>query len=167
MVQNYTETNSSSLVQINTSGFYYNYCLDLDIHSLSISALLQLNKINEFDGASSVNFSSGNQPNLQQMMSGDMTSQIFSSYYDEAALVVPALRIMRTMVQYWLRDVASFGNAFADMQIVHFYRWVQSPNSLLYDPAIRRTLQSYMKKFCVLVSFFSVFLPNEVNFLIF
>ena len=64
----------------------------MDIHSLSISALLQLNKINEFDGASSVNFSSANQPNLQQMMSGDMTSQIFSSYYDEAVLVMPALR---------------------------------------------------------------------------
>ena len=65
---------------------------------------------------------------------------------------------MRTMVQYWLRDVASFGNAFADMQILHFYRWIQSPNSLLYDPAIRRTLQSYMKKFCVLVnsSFFII-----------
>lgn len=61
-------------------------------------------------------------------------------------------RIMRTMVQYWLKDIALFGNAFADMQIIHFYRWLQSPNSLLYDPAIRRTLQTYMKKLCVLVS---------------
>ena len=58
---------------------------------------------------------------------------------------------MRTMIQYWLRDVASFGNAFADIQIIHFYRW--TPNSLLYDPAIRRTLQGYMKKLCILVSF--------------
>lgn len=56
------------------------------------------------------------------------------------------------MVQYWLKDIALFGNTFADMQIIHFYRWLQSPNSLLYDPAIRRTLQSYMKKLCVLVS---------------
>lgn len=58
---------------------------------------------------------------------------------------------MRTMIQYWLRE--SFGNAFADIQIIHFYRWLQSTNSLLYDPAIRRTLQGYMKKLCILVSF--------------
>lgn len=58
---------------------------------------------------------------------------------------------MRTMVQYWLKDIAMFGNAFADMQIIHFYRWLQSPSSLLYDPAIKRTLQGYMKKLCILV----------------
>jgi len=38
-------------------------------------------------------------------------------------------------------------------RIIHFYRWLQSPNSLLYDPAIRRTLQGYMKKLCILVNF--------------
>jgi DNA polymerase epsilon subunit 1 len=102
-------------------------------------------------GASSVNYSVAPQTSLEQMISGDIGSAMFSSYYDEAALTLPVLRIMRTMVQYWLKDVALFENAFADLQIIHFYRWLQSPNSLLYDPAIRRTLQSYMKKLCILV----------------
>jgi hypothetical protein len=35
---------------MNNPGFYQNICLDLEISSLSISALLQLTKINEFDG---------------------------------------------------------------------------------------------------------------------
>lgn len=91
------------------------------------------------------------------MISGDLGSAMFSSYYDEAALTLPVLRIMRTMVQYWLKDVALFENAFADLQIIHFYRWLQSPNSLLYDPAIRRTLQSYMKKLCILVKTNKIF----------
>lgn len=65
---------------------------------------------------------------------------------------------MKTMIQYWLRDVATFGNAFADIQIIHFYRWLQSPNSLLYDPAIRRTLQGYMKKLCILVRLIEFYL---------
>ncbi len=65
---------------------------------------------------------------------------------------------MKTMIQYWLRDVATFGNAFADIQIIHFYRWLQSPNSLLYDPAIRRTLQGYMKKLCILVRLMEFYL---------
>lgn len=50
LVQNHSETNSACLVQVNNSGFYHNICLDMDINSLSISALLQLNKINEFEG---------------------------------------------------------------------------------------------------------------------
>jgi hypothetical protein len=81
--------------------------LDLEITSLSISALLQLTKINEFDGniirvfflinieckkflnctlkgATSVNFSVVPQTSLEQMISGDMGTAIFSSYYDKA-----------------------------------------------------------------------------------
>lgn len=37
-------------IQVNNPGFYQNICLDMEITSLSISALLQLTKINEFDG---------------------------------------------------------------------------------------------------------------------
>ena len=151
LIQNNIDTSSSVSVQVNNPGFYQNICLDIEITSLSISALLQLTRINEFEGASSVNYSVAPQTSLEQMISGDMGSAMFSSYYDEAALSLPVLRIMRTMVQYWLKDVALFENAFADLQIIHFYRWLQSPNSLLYDPAIRRTLQSYMKKLCILV----------------
>ena len=84
-------------------------------------------------------------------MTGDLGTAIFSSYYDEGALSLAALRVMRTMVQNWLRDVANYSNAFVDIQIIHFYRWLQSPSSLLYDPAIMRTLQAYMKKLCVLL----------------
>ena len=155
LIENTSENSSSICIQVNNPGFYQNVCLDMEIASLSINALLQLTKINEFEGASSANFSSAPQTSLEQMISGEMGSAIFSSCYDEAVLSLPALRIMRTMVQYWLRDVASYGNAFADIQIIHFYRWLQSPNSLLYDPGVKRTLQGYMKKLCILVRFSS------------
>ena len=45
-----TMENSNTSVQVNNSGFYQNVCIDLDITSLSISALMQLTKINEFEG---------------------------------------------------------------------------------------------------------------------
>ena len=98
-----------------------------------------------------MNFSVAPQTSLEQMISGEMGTGIFSSYYDEQALCLPSLRIMKNMIQYWLKDIAVYGNTFADAQIIHFYRWLQSPSSLLYDPAIRRTLQSYMKKLCLLL----------------
>merc|ERR1719318_524136 len=66
--------------------------------------------------------------------------------YDETALAAPAFRVLRTMVGSWLRDVSMFKNIYADYQIVHFYRWLRNPSSLLYDPALRKTLLQLMKK---------------------
>jgi len=31
-------------------------------------------------------------------------------------------RIMKLMVQSWIRDVTTYQNVFADQQIMHFYR---------------------------------------------
>lgn len=76
------------------------------------------------------------------------------------------------MVNAWLLDVSVYKNVFADYQLIHFYRyahviqctllvtytiytyvhifynssWLRSSNALLYDPALRRTLHTYMKK---------------------
>jgi DNA polymerase epsilon subunit 1 len=50
------------------------------------------------------------------------------------------------MVHGWIRDVTTYQNAFADHQIIHFYRWLRTPSSLLYEPALRKTLHNLMKK---------------------
>ena len=50
LIQNNAENGSNVCVQMNNPGFYQNICLDLEITSLPVSALLQLTKINEFDG---------------------------------------------------------------------------------------------------------------------
>lgn len=75
--------------------------------------------------------------------------------YDETALCQPAFKILRSMVNAWLRDITLYRNVFADFQIIHFYRWLRTPNALLYDPALRKTLHNLMKKlFIQLVSEF-------------
>lgn len=79
------------------------------------------------------------------MISGESTTLGIPSY-DETALCSAAFKVLRSMVNAWLRDVTIYKNMFADYQIIHFYRWLRSPQSLLYDPALRRTLHSYMKK---------------------
>jgi hypothetical protein len=66
--------------------------------------------------------------------------------YDETSQCLPALRLLRQMVQIWLQDVHSYTNIFADMQLNHFYRWLQSAKSLLYEPALKRTIQVFMRK---------------------
>lgn len=66
--------------------------------------------------------------------------------YDETALCSSAFRVMRSMVNGWLREVSIHRNVYSDFQIVHFYRWVRSSGALLYDPALRRALNNLMRK---------------------
>lgn len=55
-------------------------------------------------------------------------------------------RILKSMVVGWVREITQFHNVYADNQVMHFYRWLHSPSSLLYDPALHRTLHNMMKK---------------------
>lgn len=55
-------------------------------------------------------------------------------------------RILKSLVVGWVKEITQYHNVYADNQVIHFYRWLRSPNSLLYDPALHRTLHSMMKK---------------------
>ncbi|XP_043925704.1 DNA polymerase epsilon catalytic subunit A [Protopterus annectens] len=56
------------------------------------------------------------------------------------------LPILKSMVVGWVKEITQYHNVYADNQVMHFYRWLRSPASLLYDPALHRTLHNMMKK---------------------
>ncbi|XP_030369181.1 DNA polymerase epsilon catalytic subunit A [Scaptodrosophila lebanonensis] len=135
---------SISVVQ-NRAGFYGDVCVELALDSLAVSALLQSTKIQEMEGASSaITFDVMPQASLEEMI-GTVPAATLPSY-DETALCSAAFRVMRSMVNGWLREVSINQNIFSDFQIVHFYRWVRSSNALMYDPALRRSLNNLMRK---------------------
>uniref|UniRef100_A0A182SCP7 DNA polymerase epsilon catalytic subunit n=1 Tax=Anopheles maculatus TaxID=74869 RepID=A0A182SCP7_9DIPT len=134
-----------SIVQ-NRAGLYRSVCVELTIESLAVSALLQASKVQELEGTSSaITFDVMPQASLEEMItSGPNGPQL--SNYDETALCSQAFRVMRMMVNAWLREVSINRNVFSDFQIIHFYRWVRSSRALLYDPALRRALNTLMRK---------------------
>ncbi|KAG7199297.1 hypothetical protein KM043_018152 [Ampulex compressa] len=141
-----TDFEESSHCAANNADTYSSVCIELDIESLAVNTLLQYHHIHDIDGTSSfVAFHNQQCPTVQDLASGDATANMIPSY-DETALCSSAFKALRSMVNAWLLDVSVYKNVFADYQIIHFYRWLRSPNALLYDPALRRTLHSYMKK---------------------
>lgn len=50
------------------------------------------------------------------------------------------------MVVGWVKEITQYRNIYADNQVMHFYRWLRSPSSLLHDPVLHRTLHNMMKK---------------------
>ena len=149
-----TEFEESSSVEVNVPGCYNTVCLELDIASLAVNTLMQSSHVNDIEGASSVSFDVMQPTSVEDMMQGQGAATMLATY-DETALCSVAFRIMKAMVQSWIRDVTQYQNVFADNQIIHFYRWLRSSEALLYDPALRRVLHNLMKKLFMQVSAWS------------
>ncbi|CAF3770320.1 unnamed protein product, partial [Rotaria sordida] len=136
--------------EINHSGFYPTSCIEFELVGLAICAVLNFQKIHEAEGS---NFDLGFGTTVQNPLGGPgvipSISNTSTTPYDETTQCLPALRLLRQMVQIWLQDVHSYTNIFADMQLNHFYRWLQSTKSLLYEPALKRTIQVFMRKLLV------------------
>ncbi|KAK3581719.1 hypothetical protein CHS0354_015350 [Potamilus streckersoni] len=139
------ELEESSSVEVNNPAAYSTVCVELDVASLAVNTIIESSHVNDQEGASAVSFDTLPQSSLEEMVQGQGAATTMTSY-DETALCSITFRIMKSMVHGWVRDVATYGNVFADNQIIHFYRWLRSPSALLYDPALRRTLHNLMKK---------------------
>ncbi|XP_048370765.1 DNA polymerase epsilon catalytic subunit A [Sphaerodactylus townsendi] len=133
-------------VEINHPGCYSTVCVELDIQSLAVNTILQSHHINDMEGASSmcISFDVVQQASLEDMVTGNQASTPAS--YDETALCSHTFRILKSMVVGWVKEITQYHNVYADNQVIHFYRWLRSPTSLLYDPALHRTLHNLMKK---------------------
>ncbi|XP_066509888.1 DNA polymerase epsilon catalytic subunit A-like [Hoplias malabaricus] len=141
------ESDERGSVEINTQGCYSTACVELDIQSLAVNTILQSQHVNDMEGGASlgVSFDVIQHASLEEMMSGNQGANAVASY-DETALCSNTFRILKSMVVGWVREITQYHNVYADNQVMHFYRWLRSPSSLLYDPALHRTLLNMMKK---------------------
>ncbi|KAG7263406.1 hypothetical protein CRUP_007412, partial [Coryphaenoides rupestris] len=141
------ESDDRVSVEINAQGCYSTVCVELDLQSLAVNTILQSQHVNDMEGGASlgVSFDVIQQASLEDMMSGNQGAVAVASY-DETALCSNTFRILKSMVVGWVREITQYHNVYADNQVMHFYRWLRSPSSLLYDPALHRTLHNMMKK---------------------
>ncbi|OUC43799.1 hypothetical protein D917_09513 [Trichinella nativa] len=128
--------------QINRAGFYKNITFELNIVSLPIAAVLSTSRILDFDNSAAFFKASSTTKKM-----GVATLHSLNSYNnDENILLSSAFKVMKQMVHGWLKEVTLFQNVFADNHMIHFYRWLGSTDSLLFDPCLKRAVDSLMKK---------------------
>lgn len=151
----YNDLYRSDTEIMNVPGWYTNVCIELDVDSLPITAILQSQHINDIEGnnitmsfgggtattAATTTIASSNVGSLDELINKNTTI-----VYDETAQCTEAFRILRTMCTLLMRDISLRKNQFADFQVIHLYRWLRTKKSLLYDPAVLRTVQILMKK---------------------
>ena len=118
---------------INNPGTYSSVCIELDIRNLAINTILTSSLINELEGIDSVAF---NPAAPSENDASDGTSGLYS----DNAFASAGVTVLREMVKAWWTEACK-GSTMADIMVQHLVRWVESPDSFLYD----RSLKYYVR----------------------
>jgi len=110
---------SAQRPEVHVPGAYRSICVELELHGLAVNTLVNASFLNDIEG---------------------------SSMLDNSAACSAALTSLQQLVTNWYRDVKQTGNLRADELLGNFYRWLCSPTSRVFDPALVALVQSLVQK---------------------
>ncbi|QSL66824.1 hypothetical protein MERGE_001211 [Pneumocystis wakefieldiae] len=122
---------------VNNPGSYENVCIELDVKSLTISAILNFALVNAFDSVSEQAFDEFSI--LDNNIYNDFENLVEDNSFSSVMVV------LKSLVKHWWSE-ASMGNTNADLMVQHFIRWVSSSDSFLYDISLHICVQKILKK---------------------
>jgi DNA polymerase epsilon subunit 1 len=123
-----------SMPSVNNPGTYASVCVDLEVRNLAINTILTSSLINELEGADSISFNPAAD-------SGDGSETLYS----ENAFANAGVLVLREMVKSWWAEACK-GSPMADILVQHLVRWVESPDSFMYDRALHYYVQMMSRK---------------------
>ncbi|KHJ77612.1 hypothetical protein OESDEN_22768, partial [Oesophagostomum dentatum] len=136
-------------VLLNNPSFCGSVCVEFELEAVAVTALVQRGRLLEAEGADdTVAFDS------TVALPSDAYSGLRNtiSAFDEGAAVDAALKILKQMLTDCVRDIAQGANKRADEVVMSLTRWLHSPNSLLFDPAITRSVSILERKLVLLLA---------------
>ncbi|KAL9639377.1 MAG: hypothetical protein Q9164_000959 [Protoblastenia rupestris] len=127
-----------SMPAVNNPGTYSSVCIELDVRNLAINTILTSSLINELEGSEAVSFN--NAPSTEDD-AGNGTSVLYS----DSAFASAGITVLREMVKAWWTEACK-GSSMADVMVQHLIRWVENPDSFLYDRSLKYYVQMMSKK---------------------
>ncbi|KIL62773.1 hypothetical protein M378DRAFT_12571 [Amanita muscaria Koide BX008] len=124
-------------------GLYANVCLELSVRNLATNSVLQCVLLNELEGSGgttiydpanrTINEYINESPRDLTLGKSNISSRTFS--------------ILKAMVKSWLLDkIQSNFESPSTIAIDHFWRWISSKISSMYDPSIHSFVLALMRK---------------------
>ena len=123
---------------VNNPGTYSSVCIELDVRNLAINTILTSSLINELEGSDSVAFNPAAQPD-------DGSENGVNVLYSDNAFASAGITVLREMVKAWWTEACK-GSNMADMMVQHLVRWVENPDSFLYDRSLHYYVQVMSRK---------------------
>ncbi|KAI0129159.1 DNA polymerase epsilon [Xylariales sp. AK1849] len=125
-----------SMPSVNNPGTFASVCIDLEIRNLAINTILTSSLINELEGSDSISF------NPAADAGGADGAE---TLYSENAFANAGVLVLREMVKSWWAEACK-GSPMADILVQHLVRWVESPDSFMYDRALHYYVQMMSRK---------------------
>ncbi len=123
---------------VNNAGTYSSVCIELDVRNLAINTILTSSLINELEGSDSVSFNPA-------APTEDTPSDGTNALYAENTFASAGVTVLREMVKAWWTEACK-GSSMADIMVQHLVRWVESPDSFLYDRSLHYYVQMMSRK---------------------
>ena len=122
----------------NTPGTYSTVCIDVEVRNLLINTILTSSLINDAEGSDSVSY------NPAEPVDGPSADGTLVLHADNT-FTSAGIRILRDMVRAWQGESCA-GSQMADVMVQHLVRWIESPESFLYDRSLHYYVQVMAKK---------------------
>ena len=121
---------------VSDPGSYRTICVEVDLFNLAVNTVIEAPTLADMEGGEA----------LGDVELGFDNSEGGDDSAGDSRSTAVTFRILRNLVNTWFREVKMYDNAFADLLLMHFYRWLCSSKNLMFDPALHRTVQKMMNK---------------------
>jgi DNA polymerase epsilon subunit 1 len=132
--------------EVSCPGMYRVVCVDLQLDNLAVNTVLESRSLHALEGvdlSKDLVLSAETGDAAALAAASDGTS---GSPADDSAACASAFRTLKHLVHDWMRSVLDERDPMADNLLLNMYRWLCSPGSLMYDPALHRMVHVLMKK---------------------
>lgn len=130
--------------EFTTLGCYSNVCLEITVRNLAVNSVLHSVVVNELEGSGGTTAFDSTSRTINAYNRGDAQRDVTLGESNVSTLM---FGIMKSMIKTWLLDkIQSNFDSPATLAIDHFWRWISTSGSCLYDPSIHRFIHGLMRK---------------------
>lgn len=126
-----------------TPGLYSNVCLLIQVRNLAIDAVLQSAVVNELEGTGGTTAFDSTSHTINDYANGESQPNVSLG---ESNLSPQTFSVLKQMLKTWLLDKARDPASPSSITLDHFWRWVSSSASRMYEPSIQRFVHGLMRK---------------------
>ncbi|RPD65491.1 DUF1744-domain-containing protein [Lentinus tigrinus ALCF2SS1-7] len=124
-------------------GCYSNVCLEITVRNLAVDAVLHSVIVNELEGSGGATAFDASRT-LDEYSKGDSMQDLTLG---ESNVSPQTFSILKSLVKMWMVDKIQGGfESPATIAVDHFWRWISSTASNMYDTGIHRFVHGLMRK---------------------
>jgi len=125
-------------------GCYSNVSLEVTVRNLAVNSVLHSVMVNELEGSGGATAFDSVSRTLDEYATGETQRDLTLG---ESSVSAQTFGILKSMIKTWLLDkIQGDSDSPATLAVDHFWRWISSSASHMFDPNIHRFTHSLMRK---------------------